>query len=275
MILLVAGNLSFVHQDGWFKSYANYLQRQLSHPVLIFLVSVFSPVLLLLILDHLVSYRIFGLTGFFLSLIIFLYALGRGDLDDSVNHFIGDLERDDLQAAYHDAAVFNEGHREGEADSWGQLHDEAVAAIGYRYFEHYFVVIFWFLVGGPATALLYRLTQIFAEQSSCSEKTLAVAHRFLWLLEWLPLRVLGFTLAVVGNFVSCMRPWLDSMVDFTSSSQKVVGQLVFGALDVEYQDETAGKANIRYSLEISAIRELFKRALIATICLVGIVIIFG
>ncbi|MEH6469483.1 MAG: regulatory signaling modulator protein AmpE, partial [Porticoccus sp.] len=143
-VLHRAGSLPSLQRDAWYRSWTTRLGAQgwlkaVPHGRLIF--SLLLPVLLVALLLVAVDDYWFGLPQFVLSLLIFLYSLGRGDLEEQVKDYQNDLGRDDLQAAYHDAADFNPAHHEGNAENWGQLHSEALGAISYRYFERYFAVM--------------------------------------------------------------------------------------------------------------------------------------
>lgn len=67
-------------------------------------------------------------------------------------------------------------------------------------FKRIFVVVFWFAVLGPIGALLYRLIALTNKYDATPQWGKA-----LDVLEWLPIRVLGFLYALAGNFVGTMK----------------------------------------------------------------------
>ena len=274
LILNITQNLSMIQHDGWYLKLSSWLSEAFGRNVWVYLATLLLPVIGLMLLEAVVSSKMFGLTGYFLGLFVLLYAFGRGDLDADVELYKHDLARQDLQAAYHDTVPFNTAHHESKAVDWPQLHEEALANIGYRYFEHYFVVLFWFILAGPAGALLYRLAQLHCDDEMDRGRIAAAARRFLWLMEWVPVRILGFTLAIVGNFASCLKPLLESLVDFSASSALTISRLVSGALDIEYTDGDQTDAENTAVLEVSGVQSLFHRAMIAVVCMVGLFVIF-
>ena len=80
------------------------------------------------------------------------------------------------------------------------------SALPYRLFERSFVVIFWFCLFGAPMALGYRLLALHgdmqldqAADDNKNNETRMVA-KLRWLVEWLPARLLGITLGLVGHF---------------------------------------------------------------------------
>ena len=68
--------------------------------------------------------------------------------------------------------------------------------------------IFWFVVLGPAGAVLYRLAQITRQTWSFEEGAFShFAQRAFYWLDWLPAHVTAISFAVVGNFEDAMYCW--------------------------------------------------------------------
>ncbi len=67
-----------------------------------------------------------------------------------------------------------------------------------RLARHYFAVLFWFLLTGPIGALAYRLLTLMQQGWRAvmlpDSPFLLPLKRVLWLLEWLPVRLLALTL---------------------------------------------------------------------------------
>ena len=202
IILLEAySELGFVQRDNWLRKWHSALHKLglSSQPSALGLIVFLAvPLLLLYLLLSTLAQQGLGLFVFLLELVVLLYALGRGNLDTQIALLTSDLQRDDLQAAFHDAAVFNTAYREGSAESAEDLKEEVFAALPYRIFERSFVVIFWFFLLGAPAALAYRLLALYGDLRLDSQDSRAA--KWLWLMEWLPVRLLGITLGLVGNF---------------------------------------------------------------------------
>lgn len=269
-ILHRAGSLRSLQKDAWYRAWTTRLGAQrwlkvVPHGRLIF--SLLLPVLLVALLLVVVDDHWFGLPQFFLSLCVFLYSLGRGDIEEQVEGYQNDLKRGDLQAAYHDAADFNPAHQEGDAENWGQLHNEALGAISYRYFERYFAVMFWFMLAGAPGAILYRLSVLHSDMSLDDAADKSIVVRWVQLMEWLPARLIGISLAFVGNFTACLERLRDTLFSMSGSTIEVVGSYVSAALQ---SGSVEADSPLVRETEVSEIRALFSRTLVFTLCVIAL-----
>ena len=308
------GELAFIQRDEWVRKWhqglakLSFLQSAATLKVAVF-VLVPAVVLHLLLISMAQSHL--GFFVFLLELLVLLYALGRGNLDTQVSLLSSDLERDDLQAAFHDAAVFNTAHREGNASNSADLRNEIFAALPYRIFERSFAVTFLFFFLGPPAALCYRLLALHgdlalekdADESAASNKSAASkesaadasedavgeessgdspkviatptaernspALKLLWLLEWIPVRLLGFTVGLVGSFSDTATHLRELLFCRHTATAELLRRCVQGALgkseQADPESETLNKA------EINEVTSLFRRSM--TAWLVGIAIL--
>ena len=291
LIILIAiavlesnGQLAFIQRDIWVRKWHGALAKlsntKLSNTklsssklsslenssLLIVLAYVLVPVILLqLVLWYLGS----GILVFLVELSVLLYCLGRGDLSAQIDVLQSDIQRNDLQAAFHDAAVFNIGHRAASADSAKGLFRELAATLPYRLFERSFVVVFWFFFLGAPLALAYRLLALHGdmqlgaaalqveqdeeldegqneeldkelEQMQGSEEDTAEpietvtannANKLLWYLEWIPVRFLALTLGLMGDFSKATAPLKELVFCPKTSTADVLRLCVLGALN--------------------------------------------
>ena len=304
------GELAFIQRDEWVRKWhqglakLSFLQSAAKLKVAVFVVVpavVLQLVLLAMAQSHL------GFFVFLLELLVLLYALGRGNLDTQVSLLSSDLERDDLQAAFHDAAVFNTAHRESNASNSSDLRSEIFAALPYRIFERSFAVVFLFFFLGAPAALCYRLLALHGDlsieakesaaskESSVDESVETVvekssdqnseaiaapnphsssdlnspALKLLWLLEWIPVRLLGFTVGLVGSFSDTATHLRELLFCRQTATAELLRRCVQGALgksdQADPESETLNKA------EINEVTSLFRRSM--TAWLVGIAIL--
>jgi AmpE protein len=306
------GELAFIQRDEWVRKWhqglakLSFLQSAAKLKVAVFVLVpavVLQLVLLAMAQSHL------GFFVFLLELLVLLYALGRGNLDTQVSLLSSDLERDDLQAAFHDAAVFNTAHRESNASNSSDLRSEIFAALPYRIFERSFAVVFLFFFLGAPAALCYRLLALHGDlslendvdesaaskESSVDEsvetvvekssdqnsETIAApnphsssdlnspALKLLWLLEWIPVRLLGFTVGLVGSFSDTATHLRELLFCRQTATAELLRRCVQGALgkseQADPESETLNKA------EINEVTSLFRRSM--TAWLVGIAIL--
>src|SRR5690606_25380735 len=58
-----------------------------------------------------------------------------------------------------------------EQENWAELDRRMLALVSYRGFERTFAVLFWFVVLGPAGALLYRLSSLYLDYQSSGDRS--------------------------------------------------------------------------------------------------------
>ena len=280
IILEGYGELAFIQRDEWVRKWHQGLARlsflaRSSNLKLAFFMAV-PAVVLHLVLAALVHNHL-GFFVFLLELAVLLYAMGRGNLDTQISLLSSDPERKDLQAAFHAAAVFNTGYREGNASSSDGLRDEVFAALPYRIFERSFAVVFWFFFLGAPVALCYRLLALYGDldlENSAADieeeaDNQSLADKLLWLLEWIPVRLLGFTLGLVGSFSHTMAHLRELMFCSDTGAAELLRRCVNGALDESASDNVEDAALSEAA--INAVTSLFRRAM--TAWLVGIAIL--
>lgn len=228
---------SAVQRDTWFFSWLGRLQTwkldTKGSAVALFFAVIVPGVLLTLVICF-INYYLWHLWLILIYVPVLMYSLGRGNLTEDVNHYLtlsarGDTVAasrwvDELQGAVGPETV------DAEVDDWQQLHAQALEIISYRNFERLFGVLFWFFAFGAVGALIYRLSVLYAEHLSEDDVNHCLARRWLWLLEWPAVRVLGLSWALVGNFDSCYGVWRRDLANRTLSSKMFLSRSLRGAL---------------------------------------------
>lgn len=187
------------------------------------------------------------------STIILLYSLGRGEfasLVEPYSYACSDNHWEEALKAAKGQGVDLEGIKD---DDWPDLHQKMLSVAAYQGFERMFAVLFWFILFGPAGALLYRLSFLFAQKRDD-----VLSERWLWALEWPAVRVLGASFAVTGNFVGCINRWKIYILCQASESAYILRETVLGALSVD--DELMQSCDCTQR-EISALKRLYTRTL--------------
>jgi len=108
--------------------------------------------------------------------------------------------------------------------------EEALVA-SHRYV---FAPLLWFIVAGPAGALLYRLALIFSEQWNRPEygDFGRRAARAFALIDWLPSRVSATAFAVVGDFEDAVFCWRTQARRWPDAASGIILASGAGALGV-------------------------------------------
>ncbi|OBS08550.1 regulatory signaling modulator protein AmpE [Acidihalobacter prosperus] len=183
----------------------------LRHPGFRLLLIVLPPILLAGWLQAWLSGVLLGLLGLIFGVAVLLYCLGPEDLEEEVNNYVeavavGDEARQRRVAA----RLLGEAAPEAPAERARQV---ALAAFAESN-DRLFTVIFWFILLGPAAAILYRLVHGLArvqwptltptadaDEDEVTDDSLArVASGLAALMEWAPARLAALGYAVTGSF---------------------------------------------------------------------------
>jgi AmpE protein len=235
-ILYKSNNLAVVLQrDAWFVGLLKHLRTLFAGapvPLLPMFVAFALPILVIVLSIWAIGHFLSTNFLFFLYVPVLLYSLGRGDFLVEINQYIALAGRDDFAGArqwveqHAGQAGFDSS--QSPACDWQSLHTLALKVIGYRGFERTFAVLFWFVTAGALGALLYRLSVICREQAAPGSAEALWAEKWLWLIEFPAVRLMGLTWAFVGSFDSgTLRA---SLLDFEQSSRRVLNNSLRGAL---------------------------------------------
>ena len=316
LIILIAiavlesnGQLAFIQRDAWVRKWhgalaafsLSKLPALAGNYQLNVWVFVLVPVVVLqLVLWYLGS----GILVFLLELAVLLYCLGRGDLSAQIGVLQSDIQRNDLQAAFHDAAVFNIGHRAVSADNAQGLFRELAATLPYRLFERSFVVVFWFFFLGAPLALAYRLLALHGdmqlqmpdikiEQEQAIEADAGEvledaapdeANKLLWYLEWIPVRALALTLGLMGDFSKATAPLKELVFCAKTSTADVLRLCVLGALNNQSanapatvdQEESSSDLAVDETAALSQVADivaLFRRSMTGWLVVIALLVL--
>jgi AmpE protein len=205
----VVPSLLAVRRYDWFIGWLRWFGRLLGGDSvwqgrLGFLLAVGLPALAVAAVQLLLGDRGYGLPLFAFSLLALVYTWGPRDLDLDVDAVI---EARDGEARREAAAtLFPEG---GEPVLEGPTLVEAVFRCA---LWRWFGVLFWFLLLGPAGAMLYRLVSLGAQgtaQTVLSPAQGAAAKWLLAVLNWPVAHLMTFGLALAANFDGVLAAWRD------------------------------------------------------------------
>ena len=200
-----------VQKDDWIAQFRRVL-RYVQVMRLRLTVFLLIPVLLVGVMLWLLGPLLLGLPVFLLTVLVLLYSLGRGDFQTRLRLYLNSWQRGDLEGAYLHAQQFSADLCDSGAENAAQLHSVVRKAVFYQGFERWFAAVFWFFALGPAFALLYRLLFIASRHASFEQDERDQAKLWLYYSEWLPVRLLGFAFALVGDFDGSFTKWRESLM---------------------------------------------------------------
>ncbi|MFL8989630.1 regulatory signaling modulator protein AmpE [Pseudomonas sp. QLc11A] len=205
--------------SGWTRE-LNKLEtspRLSGRPWLVLSVVVLLPVALLGLLLVVIEPVAYGLLALPIHLLVVIYSLGRGDLLGDLGPFRDAWRREDLQAA----ALVAKRDLDICADSGEQLLEQVEGHLLWEAYQSFFAVIFWYFLLGPVAALSYRLLALaeeHGENPALVERAGQLRHAF----DWLPVRLLAASLALVGNFVAVSRVMLHELLNWNISAAQLI-----------------------------------------------------
>jgi AmpE protein len=219
-----------VQRDGGWIRELNKLEssaRLANRPWLVLTILVLLPVALLGLLLVVLEPVAYGLLALPVHLLVVIYSLGRGDLLGGLGPFRDAWRREDLQAAAHVAK------RDLDicADSGEQLLDQVQGHLLWQAYQSFFAVIFWYFVLGPVAALAYRLLALAEEHGQTPalvERAAQLRHAF----DWVPVRLLAASFALVGNFVAVSRVMLHELLSWDISAAQLVEKVGLVAAEI-------------------------------------------
>ncbi|MFK8329660.1 regulatory signaling modulator protein AmpE [Pseudomonas sp. BJa5] len=217
-----------LQRDGFFRAELARLERNgKSHPWWVLATLVLLPVVLLALLMHVLEPVAYGLLALPVHLLVLIYSLGRGDVKASLGPFRDAWRRGDEQAAVHVA----ERDLGVTGDNARSLLERVQGHLLWEAFQSFFAVIFWYVLLGPAAALAYRLLALTVEHArnpALRERAQQLRHAF----DWAPVRALGISFALVGNFVAVSRVMLHELLNWNISAARLIASVGQVAADM-------------------------------------------
>lgn len=209
-----------IQRDGpWLRLLA-WAERQpdfIESPWLALALTVLLPLAGLALLLALLEPWAYGWLALPVHLLVLVYSLGRGDLQVALGPFRDSWRRGDAEAAY--LVVCRDLGLQPEEE--GSLLPQVQNYLLWQAYQSFFAVIFWYALLGPLAALAYRLLALMTEHSQ-QPIVRERAHNWLHAFDWLPVRVLSTSFALVGNFIAVSRVLLHELLSWQTSAAQVV-----------------------------------------------------
>jgi AmpE protein len=259
------GAESWLHRDDWWREWRQRVLGLGLLPWVQLVLSVGLPLLLALLLLDLLLPLLFGLLWIVAAALLLLYAFGRGDFHARIARYRDYCERGNREGAW---LYLREELHAGdprEVDPGLEpeaLHQQLQASLYYDGFQRWFAVVFWFVLLGPVAALAYRLLQLCRDAGDGEGPAVSL----LFLLDWIPVRLLVATFAVAGDFVrsrdelvaALFDPWADS-----SALLLAVGNAAAGAA----ADDPASQGA---AAEVTALADLLTRSTVVWVVVIAV-----
>ncbi len=133
---------------------------------------------------------------------------------------------------------------------------------------HIFSVIFWFMLLGPVGAALYFLIAVIAakyEKMEMGFSHLQFAEYLKDIFDWIPVRLVTFTFALISDFSSVIKIWLAHLGSDTTQNTFLLLESGLTALNSEPPEMQVGVAENHHAIR------LIYRTLWAWVIAIGII----
>lgn len=257
-----------VQNDSWFFSLQNRFDQQAA--LKSFLISIVLPVAGLALLLTLLHSVLWGFLDLVLSVVVLMYALGRGHYISLYNAYQAAWQAQDNQQIIAVLQTLEPAYT--PADSHTGLHTDARYLFIHHAFTRLFVVLFWFALAGPVAALLYRLVILTEPQNNSYAKTVAN------IMEWPVARLFSFSAALLGNFSAAFAQCKLFLLDTQKNSSALIHDVALAALnqDMQWQSSRFVVENDETQIadkaisEIQAIRQLIHRCTVFAVVFIAV-----
>jgi AmpE protein len=244
------------------------------------LVLVAVPALLAGLCVYILALYGWRIAAYPLEIFVLVLMMGTPGWRLSVEPYAEAWAKGDMQAAWHHIQERLPASERGAATSPEVMHLSLSRALMLAVFQRFFLVAFWYVVGGIALAILVRGLVALAQQWPQA----AARPRYLKACEWvgwIPVRLLSITFGIAGDLSGWLaeaRPVITGITEKTSEVLMISanGSLTGYALDPGrfsrvHPDEWASFGG----RSLSAVRGLLNRSMLVWICVLALLVIAG
>jgi AmpE protein len=191
-----------IQRDDWFDHWLKGLSQMTGQkkPWLALVLVVGAPAFALALLIYVLAD--YWWITFAINAAVLLYAIGRGHWHDECDKWVKIFSERDMLIVKQKIA---ESGEEPTAVTDDQVESTWVAArshVLYHQLDGFYTVVFWFFIVGAPAALFYRLLHLYQPRHKQSEAIVSDVNLLLWMIEWLPVRVMAMLFCLVGNFTT-------------------------------------------------------------------------
>lgn len=244
------------------------------------LVLVALPALLAALCVHILSLYGWRVAAYPLEILALVLMMGAPGWRQSVESYGNAWQKGDMQAAWHHIHERLPAAERGAAASPESMHLSLSGALMLAVFQRFFLVAFWYVVGGIGLAIFVRGLVALTEQWPQA----AARPRYLkaceW-ISWIPVRLLSITFGIAGDLSGWLSEARGAISGITVKTSEVLmisanGSLTGYALDPArfsrvHPDEWANFGE----RSLSAVRDLLNRSMLVWICVLALLVIAG
>ncbi|MEX2525703.1 MAG: hypothetical protein WD750_12155 [Gammaproteobacteria bacterium] len=269
-------SLDHIRGFGWFDRYTRWLELKFEGKAfwggpLGVIATLLVPLLVLILAAKLLG-QVSPVLVFILAIAVFVYCLGP-DLNTWLSRYIDSLEsRDEATRAEMEQALGGGDESSGRMDK-----NRIISRVLLRSHEHFFGILFWFIVLGMAGALLYRLViQLYDNYGDIHGGYAESVRTLHGIMMWPSAHLLALGFGLSGSLVHAFEAWRGVEGEPLECCEDVIVSSGYGAL--QYEVEEDGDTDDWHDVYINWLGEtrgLLNRTLIVWLTVLGIMTIGG
>ena len=244
------------------------------------LVLVALPALLAALCVYILSLYGWRIAAYPLEILVLVLMMGTPGWRQSVEVYGSAWHKGDMQAAWHHIQERLPAAERGAAVSPEIMHLSLSRALMLAVFQRFFLIAFWYVVGGTGLAIFVRGLVALAEQWPQA----AARPRYLkaceW-ISWIPVRLLSITFGIAGDLSGWLGEARTAILGITKKTSEVLmisanGSLTGYALDpARFSRVHPDKWASFGGRSLSAVRDLLNRSMLVWICVLALLVIAG
>jgi len=238
------------------------------------------PALILGLAEYLLVSSGWRMAAYPLEFLVLVVLMGTPGWRQVLRAYAEAWHRGDMQSAWHHVKDLLPADERGAAVSPEAMHLSLSKALMVSVFQRFFLVAFWYVVGGIGLAVLARGLVALAEQWPQAPARPRFA-KMSDLAGWIPARLLSLTFGIAGDLAGWLRETRQTLTGISKKAGEVLmisanGSLTGYALDparfsrIHPDEWTAfGGRSLR------AVRDLLNRSMLVWICILALLVISG
>ncbi|MDI9246861.1 regulatory signaling modulator protein AmpE [Marinobacter sp. CHS3-4] len=266
----------------WRSSFANAhtVQPGKESHLLRGLLTIAIPAVLLAAGEYLLREAGWSLLVHPLGFVLLLVLMGAPGLTPMLESYTEAWRRGDMQAAWIRVRDFLPVDERGAASSPEQMHRSLSKRLIAQIFERYFVIAFWYVIGGLAGAFVSRALIALRDHWPHAAARPGFG-RLANALNFLPARLLGLTFGIAGDLSGWLKQGQSSLLNASRPNSDALLASASSALSgYELEPERFSQLHpdnwpdFAHS-SVAAIRGLLNRSMLVWICLLALLVIAG
>lgn len=235
---------------NWFNSYLTWVQSIFKRTAIwhnfVGIIFILLPIVVVFaLLQWLLHGWLFGIFRFIFNLLVLWYCLDAYQLRHELADYFSVAVKEDKLATHEQSKQFirSEAAQSKVSTSPSGVLETARAItceIFIRSNERLFAILFWFIVLGPVGAITYYLTVAIRDKAAQSNsefvELLIPATQVFGILDWIPVRILALSYALVGHFVTGFNYLRQYFFIGIERTQEFAINSGFAALNIEHVD---------------------------------------